>query len=133
MTHTEESLMSLAFRYGDARFDCGMSKEGKEREAAYGRMESTHYALLDAIREVLERAEKAEAEVERLKAGGCARNQGLTQYCAEAEALRKDAERYRHLRQIDRCIHWENLLMIRPITRTEDIDAAIDAAMRDQP
>jgi hypothetical protein len=46
----------------------------------------------------------------------------------ENEALRKDAERYRWLRQMDRCQPWSDLLM-RPITRTEDIDAAIDAAL----
>jgi len=49
----------------------------------------------------------------------------------ENEALRKDAERYRWLRQMDRCQPWNDLLM-RPITRTEDIDAAIDAAIKEQ-
>lgn len=32
-----------------------------------------------------ERADAAD-EIERLRAGGCARNQGLTQYCAEVSA-----------------------------------------------
>lgn len=32
-------------------------------------------------------------EIERLRAGGCARNQGLTQYCAEvADAVRAERE-----------------------------------------
>lgn len=48
-------------------------------------------------------------------------------YLAERDALLPDAERYRWLRQVDRCEAWENLLMLRPITRTEDVDAAIDA------
>lgn len=54
------------------------------------------------------RAEKAEAEVARLRAGGCARDQRLTQYCAEAAEARaelaearKDAER---IDLLERCI-----------------------------
>jgi hypothetical protein len=35
---------------------------------------------------------KAEAEVERLRAGGCARDQRTTQWCAEAEALRAERD-----------------------------------------
>jgi hypothetical protein len=46
---------------------------------------------------------------------------------AENAELRKDAERYRWLRQMDRCEPWSDLLMS-PITRTEDIDEAIDRA-----
>jgi hypothetical protein len=45
---------------------------------------------------------------------------------AEAE---RDAARYRYLRQVDRVEPWENLLMLRPIWSSLDIDAAIDAAM----
>jgi hypothetical protein len=47
------------------------------------------------------RAEQAEtisaqaAEIERLKAGGCARDQGLTQFCAEAVALQGETDNYR--------------------------------------
>jgi hypothetical protein len=37
-------------------------------------------------------AEK-DAEINRLRAGGCARDQGLTQYCAEAAALTAEVER----------------------------------------
>jgi len=32
-------------------------------------------------------------EIERLRSGGCARDQGLTQYCAEAERLAREVER----------------------------------------
>ena len=35
---------------------------------------------------------EAAAEIERLRAGGCARDQGLTQYCAEAARLAKENE-----------------------------------------
>jgi hypothetical protein len=45
---------------------------------------------------------------------------------AEAE---RDAARYRYLRQVDRVEPWENLIMLRPIWSSLDIDAAIDAAM----
>lgn len=34
-------------------------------------------------------------EIARLRAGGCARDQGLTQYCAEAAALAEENERLR--------------------------------------
>jgi hypothetical protein len=37
----------------------------------------------------------AAAEIARLKAGGCARDQGLTQYCAEAAAMAAENERLR--------------------------------------
>ena len=57
----------------------------------------------------------------------CAVGQGTSQFCGMAEELRKDAERYRWLRQMDRCEPWSDLLMS-PITRTEDIDEAIDRA-----
>lgn len=35
-------------------------------------------------------AEELLAEVERLRAGGCARDQGLTQFCAEAAKMSAD-------------------------------------------
>jgi hypothetical protein len=38
---------------------------------------------------------EAAAEIERLRAGGCARNQGTTQYCAEAAAMADEIERLR--------------------------------------
>ena len=33
-----------------------------------------------------------QGEIERLRSGGCARDQGLTQWCAEAEALRRERD-----------------------------------------
>lgn len=47
---------------------------------------------------------------------------------AEVEALRKDAERYRFVRQNGDTLHWENMLHA-CIGRDEDIDSCIDAAM----
>jgi hypothetical protein len=37
----------------------------------------------------------ARNEIKRLRAGGCARNQGLTQHCAEAAAAHAEIERLR--------------------------------------
>lgn len=36
-----------------------------------------------------------EAEIKRLQSGGCARDQGVTQYCAEAARLAKENEKLR--------------------------------------
>ena len=44
----------------------------------------------DALRK---RLAAAEAEIERLRAGGCARDQTTTQYCAEAVALQSENAR----------------------------------------
>ena len=44
----------------------------------------------DALRK---RLAEAEAEIERLRAGGCARDQTTTQYCAEAVALQSENAR----------------------------------------
>jgi hypothetical protein len=40
-------------------------------------------------------AEEMLHEIKRLQDGGCARNQGLTQYCAEAAAMAKDIDTLR--------------------------------------
>lgn len=40
-------------------------------------------------------AEEMLHEIKRLRAGGCARDQGLTQYCAEAAAMAAENERLR--------------------------------------
>ena len=58
------------------------------------------------VREIVEEVETlrqdlaaARAEVERLRAGGCARNQRTTQWCQEAEDVRKDLAAARALLQ----------------------------------
>jgi hypothetical protein len=105
---------------------------------------------LAGCEELYARAERAEqesasllAEVDRLKSGGCARDQRLTQYCAEAEALRADAERYRWLRgnrfmPVERGGHGRMAFeffgdppSVSPTTDAEQLDAAIDAARRE--
>lgn len=41
--------------------------------------------------------QNAADEIERLRAGGCARDQKITQYCAEAVALQSEVNRLREL------------------------------------
>jgi chromosome segregation ATPase len=49
----------------------------------------------------------ARREVERLRAGGCARDQRTTQYCAEAVALQREVERLRReLGQVSDADSW---------------------------
>ena len=45
--------------------------------------------------EAADMIERQAAEIARLKAGGCARDQTTTQYCAEAAALAAEIERLR--------------------------------------
>jgi len=49
-----------------------------------------------AMREDRDEIERLRAEVERLRAGGCARDQTTTQFCAEAERLRDRCNRLLH-------------------------------------
>jgi len=44
-------------------------------------------------KESADEIEKLRAEIERLRAGGCARDQTTTQYCAEAVALQSENAR----------------------------------------
>jgi len=46
--------------------------------------------------EAADEIERLRAEVERLRAGGCARDQTTTQFCAEAERLRDRCNRLLH-------------------------------------
>lgn len=46
---------------------------------------------------------EAADEIERLRAGGCARDQGTTQYCAEAAKLAAENERLRAALEMFAC------------------------------
>ena len=46
---------------------------------------------------------EAARELDRLYAGGCARDQGLTQYCAEAAAMAEENERLRAALEMFAC------------------------------
>lgn len=50
-------------------------------------LEAVNSALSREVQKLQEELKAADKEMLRLRAGGCARDQGLTQYCAEAEAL----------------------------------------------
>jgi cell division protein FtsB len=52
-------------------------------------------ASATALRSLAAERDALRAEVERLKAGGCARDQGTTQFCAEAVALKAENARLR--------------------------------------
>jgi hypothetical protein len=47
------------------------------------------------MRDAADEIEKLRAEIKRLKAGGCARDQSTTQFCAEAVALKAEIEKLR--------------------------------------
>lgn len=53
----------------------------------------THMAKLARESKLLH---EAADEIERLRKGGCARDQKTTQYCAEAVTLQREVERLRH-------------------------------------
>ena len=68
-----------------------------ERERPYGSLPDT--------------LDEAAAEIARLRAGGCARDQGTTQYCAEAAKLAAEIERLRAaLRKINVGEGWAALI-----------------------
>ncbi|MGS0941602.1 hypothetical protein ACVA51_13720 [Pseudomonas luteola] len=99
--------------------------------------------LADVMRERIERLRE---EVERLSnalevAERSVENEvkRRNQYALESdeldrqvEALKADAERYRHMRENADTMHWENMLKA-DIETLEDIDAAIDAARTAKP
>lgn len=55
----------------------------------------------DAPRHVVLHMRAGADEIERLRAGGCARDQGTTQYCAEAARLAAENERLRARLEVD--------------------------------
>lgn len=54
------------------------------------------YGFRAICREAADEIERLRNEVERLRAGGCARGQTTTQFCAEAEQLRERCNRLLH-------------------------------------
>lgn len=78
----EDGARIIANLLGDLDEQCRLLGKGGEREA---KLASDNQRLRD--------------EVERLRAGGCARDQGLTQFCAEAAKFAREAAAYRHIRE----------------------------------
>ena len=58
-------------------------------------LSAMHYSTANAIRSLTAERDALRAEVKRLKAGGCARDQTTTQFCAEAAALQAENARLR--------------------------------------
>ena len=75
-------------------YDCSCGYDGK-RDPLMGEAAAEIERLRAGIGDTLLEREDARAEVERLRAGGCARDQGTTQYCAEAAKLAAENERLR--------------------------------------
>jgi cell division protein FtsB len=64
-----------------------------------------------ALRSLAAERDALRAEVERLKAGGCARGQSTTQFCAEAVALQAENVRLREAIEMAReCIDDKDVI-----------------------
>jgi cell division protein FtsB len=79
---TTEQAEQLAQTHDLVRFTLGMKAPEHDLTAA-------------ALRSLAAERDALKAEVERLKAGGCARDQSTTQFCAEAAALQAENARLR--------------------------------------
>lgn len=75
------------------------------RDAAGPIRPNKHLVAADLI-------ERLSNEVERLRAGGCARDQRTTQYCAEAVRLQADIERLRKERDEARLAYCCEVLVL---------------------
>lgn len=64
-----------------------------ERDAEIEKLRAESAKLAASNHSYLSNYQEARGEIERLKAGGCARDQTTTQYCAEAVALQSENAR----------------------------------------
>lgn len=90
-------------------------------------MEASHTRTLEW--QAADEIDRLRAEVERLRAGGCARDQTTTQYCAEAARLAAENLQLRAaLLDIDTACKnpgsWSEIVMERIIERVEEIARA---------
>jgi hypothetical protein len=75
-------------------------------------LQTLHYKdMRQLITELAAERDTLRAEVERLKAGGCARDQGTTQFCAEAAALQAENAQLREAIEMAReCIDDKDVI-----------------------
>jgi hypothetical protein len=69
--------------------------------------------------------QQAADEIERLRAGGCARDQKTTQYCAEAVVLQEKCNELH-----ERCMHLENYIDIECENKEIPMEGEITADIR---
>lgn len=132
MTHTEESLMALADDYGREIADCPNMPTTVERKICTKKIEQARDTLRLAIREVLAERDihKDEAEAQRILR--TQQRERAEKAEAECDRLSKDAERYRWLR--DGCDNKGTpASWIAHNHYGKDWDDAIDAALKEQP
>ena len=82
----------------------------------------THMAKLPRESKLLHAAAD---EIERLRAGGCARDQKTTQYCAEAVVLQEKCNKLH-----ERCMHLENYIDIECENKEIPMEGEITADIR---
>lgn len=82
----------------------------------------THMARLTRESKLLH---EAADEIERLRAGGCARDQKTTQYCAEAVALQEKCNKLH-----ERCMHLENYIDIECANKEIPMEGEMTADIR---
>jgi predicted RNase H-like nuclease (RuvC/YqgF family) len=71
----------------------------------------------------------ARNEIKRLRAGGCARNQGLTQHCAEAAAAHAEIERLRaRVEVLERALADERAIRARLAEANDQLRARLRAS-----
>lgn len=69
----------------------------------YGHEDYRRSMHLSDIQSIMGEIESLESEVNRLRAGGCARDQRTTQWCAEAVSLQAEVTRLRLLLDLTEC------------------------------
>jgi chromosome segregation ATPase len=110
MTITTEEAERLAIilnRLDMDRNAAALRSLAAERDALKAELDQAVGCIEDANAE----REQLQAEAERLKAGGCARDQSTTQFCAEAVALKAENARLREAMEMAReCLEDKDVI-----------------------
>jgi glutamine synthetase adenylyltransferase len=87
----------------------------RERDEARAQAKKLEGAYEDATNyyarwsELIEERDEAQAEVNRLQKGGCARDQKTTQFCAEVVNALKERDEAREIAHRFRCLYYTQL------------------------